>query len=644
MCKTFITKGVIVLRFIRVIFCTFVILLLFGITSVFAEEKIGISDETTNIDAVVFINEQTAVTDTVLIEMSKALDGLSTTHKLLCVDSEGYLAFENQNQEINKLFYVDFSPIAIADGMTISIIYDDCSGLARYYVNRKAAYFVSDLSELEAQVRVKSDFFTLKTDSDSIYIGDVFSSVSIENDNGGGSAKLIALQEHLYENHIRLIAGLDTVFASEVGFELKIYENNKLINEVILSSNTVYTDILADYDEVYAQSYGYKYFSALEISDVYIDGGNYYIIARPYAEICGALRFGDPVGIIAERERLLFDEGFKTVALEGYGSALAALSCDGEIYATVSTPEAAVVDVYIDDVKVSSIEIEQGRSSVYLASVDGGVHNLRLESNNGDGVRFLSLSYKENHKELSCAHSFANDSDWKMVSGGFEVLCENCGKYILFNETEAPAFLLTFEEGVSKEASQYIGYSVVSPNSFNIGNDIDGDKALVAGTDKYHIDVEQSVLADMPYYTVSFDLRITERGESGANISVLTLVSNYRNGKKISGYSADFAYFFKYNPQSKTISTIDIDWDESLLNDKNSTAININESFKVTIAVDTKNCMARVFVNEKYIGISEKLLVDVMGDGKVYPCFRFNDGGGCYPVYDNFKISELKVK
>ena len=54
--------------------------------------------------------------------------------------------------------------------------------------------------------------------------------------------------------------------------------------------------------------------------------------------------------------------------------------------------------------------------------------------------------------------------------------------------------------------------------------------------------------------------------------------------------------------------------------------------------------MARVFVNEKYIGISEKLLVDVMGDGKVYPCFRFNDGGGCYPVYDNFKISELKVK
>ena len=120
------------------------------------------------------------------------------------------------------------------------------------------------------------------------------------------------------------------------------------------------------------------------------------------------------------------------------------------------------------------------------------------------------------------------------------------------------------------------------------------------------------------------------------------MISNYRDGAKVSGQKVDRAYFFKYNTNKKAISSINADVYENLLNDSNSISIDLNKQYKISIVVDTVNCIARVFVDGKYIGISEKAPVDVTGSNKVYPSFCFNGGGACYPIYDNFKIAEIK--
>ena len=157
-----------------------------------------------------------------------------------------------------------------------------------------------------------------------------------------------------------------------------------------------------------------------------------------------------------------------------------------------------------------------------------------------------------------------------------------------------------------------------------------------------YIDAEQSALAVIPYYSVSFDLTITKKGNAGFDASLLTLISNFRNGSKVGEKTADYGYFLKYNTSNQTFATVKSLGNTSILNAQNSIAIEVGRQYKITVVVDNIKHCAHVFVNDIYIGISEKSMVDMSSNETCYPSFKFNDGGNFYPIYDNFKIIAIK--
>ena len=421
---------------------------------------------------------------------------------------------------------------------------------------------------------------------------------------------------------------------------------------------------------VKATDYGYNYFSALVIKNVKITEDNvYYIIARPYTVVSESKYYGTPVKIDISDSGYEFDPDYKTQLIyennnsfitsdgdktfEGNGLVFntqgetVEFSDDfssGDIYIDVLAIENnlqnddCVFDVYIDDVFITSVNLENGRNNIMIAEVAEGKHTVKIENQNG----YSAIIYGFTYAEQGHVHSISKTASWSIDNGAYIAVCDSCNKTVVMNESEVPIFMLTFEDGVSTEVAQYEGFTVVNPNTFKIGVDTDGDKALVAGTSSFYIDVEQDILAKMTYYSVSFDITVTKTGGTGFEISLLTLISNFRNGDKVSGQTADYEYFLKYNVKAKKFATIKNNGDASLLTSNNSISIEIGTQYPVNIVVDNINHCAHVFVDGKYIGKSEKAIVDVMSNEVCYPSFKFNDGGNCYPIYDNFKISALK--
>lgn len=597
-----------------------------------------------------------------LISLERTGADESAVFELLFINSHD-MTFEIKNAtgEYKKLSDSQGNSLVLDAETTLAVIYDDNTGLLRYYINNRVAYCGDNIEALADRIPAHNRFYLFDCDSETVSINDEFlRDTSIYNLNSSGTAEIIAFQEHDLENKIRLLAGVDMLWYSEVGFMVQLFEDGVFKNEKQVSSTAIFDSVVADDRTACASDYGYNYFAALEISDVSLSyGKEYYVVVRPYSDVGGVKHYGTAVKINVDKNGYVFDEN--CVVKNGTDNAFSysdgvlisddALlmrennsyvfinaNCYGKVYIDVSTASDSVLKVYVDDILVDTLSLSVGRNNIPIASFEQGIHSVKIEKCEGENTQIHSLTYFE----APHTHTISDTAAWTIADGYFYADCAECGSKVQMTESETPSFMLTFDKSIAEEASEYEGFSVVSPDKYTLGTDSDGDKALVAGKNYFYVDVEQSKLASMPFYTISFDLTVTQKGQAGAEISLFTLISNYRNGGNVANTTANHAYFFKYIQKSTKLSTIKISGATNKLNDENSISIELGKQHKVTVVVNTFACSAHVFVDGKYIGKSEKALVDVTSSTTVYPSFKFNDGGNCYPVFDNFKITELK--
>ena len=235
-----------------------------------------------------------------------------------------------------------------------------------------------------------------------------------------------------------------------------------------------------------------------------------------------------------------------------------------------------------------------------------------------------------------------NNAFWYNDNVVYNGYCCACDAWVNMYEVEDKALELTFEENILDEVSKYNGFSVVSPQNFNIVSDSNGNGVLSCGSSTLYIDVDRQILADLKTFAITFDLKITKNGNAGQEISILSLLSNHQNGSQISGKSVGWGWFFKYNVNEKKFETIKVSDETSKLTSYNSVSMSLNTTYKVTVFVDTIARKSYVVIDGTPIGMTYRdtwYLPDLsLSEYDNALSIRFNDGGNCAPVYDNFKI------
>ena len=163
-------------------------------------------------------------------------------------------------------------------------IYDDNAGTVRFVVGDSLAYYKDcetakvtyELPAIEGGV------------SDGATIGTEVDNVSIINHT---IPNIVGCQKNDEQTAIRFISGVDSVYYSSIGFKLET-ENN--VNE--RDTTKVYSAVVSGEDYFYASDCGYKYISAISITDIanIADGGQK-IKVTPYLLVGENYIYGETV-------------------------------------------------------------------------------------------------------------------------------------------------------------------------------------------------------------------------------------------------------------------------------------------------------------------------------------------------------------
>ena len=203
----------------------------------------------------------------------------------------------------------------------IVIIYDDASGLVRYYVGTYIPYYYEDGARLANEVKVYGiDTFTT-AEASSIKLITASEGVAVTagisktyNINESGTAEILALQEHETEKGVRVLAGVDMLWYGSVGFEVEVYENEVGKGVKTVYTNKVFESIEAEGETVYASlftNYEFNYFTAITVKDVDIEEGkSYYIIMTPFTGVGDSVYYGDSVKINVTATSYEFDANY----------------------------------------------------------------------------------------------------------------------------------------------------------------------------------------------------------------------------------------------------------------------------------------------------------------------------------------------
>lgn len=195
-----------------------------------------------------------------------------------------------------------------AEDTKIAIIYDDANGLVRYYVEQYIPYYYENGARLANEV-VPGNLDTFK-DAEASSINVITASEGVAatasisktyNINDSGTAEILALQEHETGNGVRVLAGVDMLWYSSVGFDIEVYENKVGKGVKTVYTNKVFESVEAEGETVYASlftNYEFNYFAAITVTGVdIVEGNSYYIIMTPFTGAGDKIYRGESVKI-----------------------------------------------------------------------------------------------------------------------------------------------------------------------------------------------------------------------------------------------------------------------------------------------------------------------------------------------------------
>lgn len=227
------------------------------------------------------------------------LSVLSSTGELIAGSNGKYYSLCDADGNLLKL--------SGSTSSKITVVYDDINGDVRYYVNRAPAYLkVGDTPETAVDLAVFDTAFAAAEEKIEIQLFDGLPSgiiasaenIDIHKINANDSAEIIGFQENSVVNGVRIVAGVDSLYYENAGFEIEIYENGTLKKSDDVSNSTVFSSIVADDQEVTSEKYGYSYFTTVNIIDLPQSlPENSYILARSYTTVAGVKHYDTQVKI-----------------------------------------------------------------------------------------------------------------------------------------------------------------------------------------------------------------------------------------------------------------------------------------------------------------------------------------------------------
>ena len=247
-------------------------------------------------------------TPVVILEKTDSA-GEYRSFNLLLADLKSRELSVNIGDETYKLCDVNGNTYKISGaGTPVAVVYDDVNGAIRYFVNKKIAYINLDGTPvLAVDMDIENDFYSLeKVASESIKLF-----VGFKNDeneyasadsyklnaytvNSEDTVKLIGFQENSITDGMRLIAGVDTLYYTNVGFEIETFVGGISKGVVTVSGTSVYDSVVANDKTLTAEANGYNYLTAAIITDVIKNiSENSFIVVRAYSEIEGIRHYDE---------------------------------------------------------------------------------------------------------------------------------------------------------------------------------------------------------------------------------------------------------------------------------------------------------------------------------------------------------------
>ena len=249
-----------------------------------------------------------------IVGLEKGLASGNVGADLILADlKSGALAIKLDG-EVQSIYGPGANALTVADSAaSVAIVYDDASGLARLFVNGALAY-VKDGEKLVPVVNLPlgkalSEVTAPKHQSVILYshLGVAFDTaisaesygLKINEIKTEDTARVIGLQENSITNGVRIIAGIDSLYYTNIGFEIETFEGgiSKGITEIL--GNTVFDSVVADGKTVKASDHGYRYLAAAvitEISEKISD--NSFIVIRAFTDVDGYRCYDEEAQII----------------------------------------------------------------------------------------------------------------------------------------------------------------------------------------------------------------------------------------------------------------------------------------------------------------------------------------------------------
>ena len=211
------------------------------------------------------------------------------------------LAFKDGNGNFVTLYDIDGNVVSLSSATKLAVVYDDINGDVRYFINGKLAQYMSGEKLVYAEgVKVyNTDFVNAEGGNDALCFNPTkVSDVNISGLGVTDTAEIIGFQPNDFDNSIRLISGLDSLYYGSVGYEVRAYKADGTAystKSTVKSSSTVYSSVKADGVTLPATKYGYTYLSALSIDGDFLGYKDSYIIVKPFTKIGDKTYYGESV-------------------------------------------------------------------------------------------------------------------------------------------------------------------------------------------------------------------------------------------------------------------------------------------------------------------------------------------------------------
>lgn len=224
----------------------------------------------------------------------KGIDDSQKTLVFLSVDENGAL-YLDMNDTREALYDVEGNALILADTTSLTVIYNDKTGVGRFYVNGSVP-FCSEDRRLAVNLPIASeDFLAVFAISDELLLADGVALMEMRSAEDA-AAKYAGFQVSADTTTLRILAGIDSLYYSNIGFEISLYSDTVLQSTKTVFVSSVYTSLLADGQTVTAASCGYNYLAAVEIANIdrtdYPADADVYFAIKPFSSVGGEKLYG----------------------------------------------------------------------------------------------------------------------------------------------------------------------------------------------------------------------------------------------------------------------------------------------------------------------------------------------------------------